>query len=334
MPRLTRREVTAGLCAAIPTTLIDGPRYAVSGTQDLPMIVLAPPGGATHLPLIVKSKGFDTKAGINVQLRPRNELAAYFNDFAAKVEPVHQGGAASIFGNMRARGVPIVLTHSTCVLQILLVVPANSPIRSTTDLKGRRFAIDRGGFHYGWMRVVARQAGLDLERDVTIVPASLPASAPLLLRGDVDAAALPTGFFDAAAARNPGKLKALYAIDDEVARSIGIKQIYTLAAAHEDFAKQNPDLLRKMFSIWTEAANWANANMTEAIELLARPVPDGGAGLPKPVLEAQLVTNKTLRWEIAKASDLKPDLFKEFQAYVDTGTLAKLPDDGIIWTGL
>ncbi len=65
------------------------------------------------------------------------------------------------------------------MLQILLVLPANSPIRSTADLKGKRLAIDRGGFHYGWMRRVARSAGLDLEQDVVIVPASLPATGPI-----------------------------------------------------------------------------------------------------------------------------------------------------------
>lgn len=40
------------------------------------MIVLAPPGGATHLPRIITAKGVDRKAGVNVAIKPRNELAA------------------------------------------------------------------------------------------------------------------------------------------------------------------------------------------------------------------------------------------------------------------
>ena len=333
MTGLTRRGLLLQAAAAAPLMFIDGPRTARAADNDLPMVVLAPPGGATHLPLVIKAKEFDKRAGLNVQLKPRNELAAYFNDFAAKVEPVHQGGAASIFGNMRVRGVPIVITQSSCILQILLIVPSNSPIKSTADLKGKRLAIDRAGFHYGWMRRVAKQAGLDLEKDVVLVPASLPATAPLLVRGDVDAAALPTGFFDGLAVQNPGKFKSLYAIDDELARAIGIKQIYTLVAAHQDFASQNPQLLSKMFDVWSEAAKWANANMDETIDILARPTGAGGAGLPKPVLTSQLVTNRTLRWEIVKAADIKADLFKEFEAYVEVGALNKVPDDGIIYTG-
>jgi ABC-type nitrate/sulfonate/bicarbonate transport system substrate-binding protein len=220
------------------------------------------------------------------------------------------------------------------VLQILLAVPSNSNIKSTEDLKGKRLAIDRGGFHYGWMRRVAKQSGLDLEKDVTLVPASLPAAAPMLVKGDVDVAALPTGFFDGLAAQNPGKFKSLYAIDDELARAIGVKRIYTLVAVHQDFAKANPQLLAKMFAAWNAAALWANTNMDEAIELLSRPVGSGGTGLPKPVLQSQLVTSKTLRFEIVKAADIRGELFKEFQAYVEIGALAKLPDEGIIYTGL
>jgi ABC-type nitrate/sulfonate/bicarbonate transport system substrate-binding protein len=334
MGEITRRNALALAAAAGPLMLLDGPRNAWSADGDLPMIVLAPPGGATHLPLLIKAKEFDKTSGLNVQLKPRNELAAYFNDFAAKVEPVHQGGAASVFGNMRVRGVPAVITQSSCVLQILLIVPENSAIKSTADLKGKRLAIDRAGFHYGWMRRVARQAGLDLEKDVTLVPASLPATAPLLVNGDVDAAALPTGFFDALAVRNPGKFKPLYAIDDELARAIGVKQIYTLVAVHQDFATANPQLLKTMFEVWSAAAGWANANMGEAIELLSRPVAAGGTGLPKPVLQSQLVTHRTLRFEITKAVDIRDELFKEFQAYVDVGALPRLPDPGIIYTGL
>ena len=334
MNGLTRRDAVLGAASLASLTLIDGPREAKSADGELPMIVLAPPGGATHLPLLIKAKEFDKQAGVNVQLKPRNELAAYFNDFAAKVEPVHQGGAASVFGNMRVRGVPIVLTHSSCILQILLIIPSDSPIKSTADLRGKRLAIDRAGFHYGWMRRVAKQSGLDLEKDVVLVPASLPATAPLLVRGDVDAAALPTGFFDGLAVQNPGKFKALYAIDDQLARAIGTRQIYTLVAAHQDFAANNPQLLKRMFEVWSNAAKWANDNMGEAIDILARPSGSGGTGLPKPVLQSQLVTNRTLRWEIVKASDIRSDLFKEFEAYVEVGALSKLPDDGIIYTGL
>jgi ABC-type nitrate/sulfonate/bicarbonate transport system substrate-binding protein len=167
-----------------------------------------------------------------------------------------------------------------------------------------------------------------------LVPASLPTTAPLLVRGDVDAAALPTGFFDGLAVQNPGKFKALYAIDDELAKAIGIKQIYTLVAAHQDFVSNNPQLLKKMFEVWSTAATWANANMNEVIDILSRPVASGGAGLPKPVLTSQLITNRTLRWEIVKASEIRNELFKEFAAYVEVGALTKLPDDGIIYTGL
>ena len=334
MAAIDRRDALRLAAASLPMMLVDGPRRAWAQERELPMIVLAPPGGATHLPLLIKAKQFDKQAGLNVQLKPRNELAAYFNDFAAKVEPIHQGGSASILGNMRVRGLPIVITQSSCVLQIPLVVPANSPIKSTADLKGKRLALDRAGFHYNWMRRVAKQAGMDLEKDVTVVPASLPATAPLMLKGDVDAAGMPTGFADNLLVQNPDKFKLLYAIDDEVARAIGVKQIYALVAVHQDFAAANPQLLKQMYAAWSAAATWATANVGEAIDILSRPVASGGTGLSKPVLESQLVKNRTLRFEIVKAAAIRDDLFKEFEAYVEAGVLAKLPDDGVIYKGL
>jgi ABC-type nitrate/sulfonate/bicarbonate transport system substrate-binding protein len=134
--------------------------------------------------------------------------------------------------------------------------------------------------------------------------------------------------------RNPGKFKIVYAIDDELAKSIGVKQIYTLGAAHEDFAKANPQLLKKMFEVWSAAAAWANANMSEAISLLAKPVASGGTGLPPPVLESQLITHRTLRWDIVKAADIATELFKEFDAYAEIGAITRVPDKDIIYKGL
>ena len=107
-----------------------------------------------------------------------------------------------------------------------------------------------------------------------------------------------------------------------------------MVAVHQDFATRNPQILKKMFEVWSTAAKWANANMPEVIDILSRPVAAGGTGLPKPALQSQLVTHRTLRWDIVKAADIRADLFKEFEAYVDVGMLAKLPDDGIIYTGL
>ncbi len=78
MSHATRRQFVAGSTAAFPLMLVDGPRHALAADTELPMIVLAPPGGATHLPLIIKAKGFDKKAGINVATQAAQRAGGLF----------------------------------------------------------------------------------------------------------------------------------------------------------------------------------------------------------------------------------------------------------------
>lgn len=72
----------------------------------------------------------------------------------------------------------------------LFVVKANAPIRSVTDLKGKKVAITRFGSGSDFIaRAILAKHGLKAEEDVTLVQAgSIPAGIAAVEKGDMDAA--------------------------------------------------------------------------------------------------------------------------------------------------
>jgi TRAP transporter TAXI family solute receptor len=94
---------------------------------------------------------------------------------------------------------------------VQIVVPAGSPIRAVTDLRGARVAIgpENSGVAYVALRVLAA-AGLAGEADVRRVRLDLAGSVAALRAGDVDAffwvGALPTTTVDELAAAEPVRL--------------------------------------------------------------------------------------------------------------------------------
>ncbi|OAF18543.1 ABC transporter substrate-binding protein [Bradyrhizobium neotropicale] len=70
-----------------------------------------------------------------------------------------------------------------------VMVPASSPIKSLTDLKGRKLAVAGGPIDKSWLLLQARmkQDGIDLKSEATIVYGAPPLLAAKALDGEMDA---------------------------------------------------------------------------------------------------------------------------------------------------
>ncbi|MGK5631256.1 TAXI family TRAP transporter solute-binding subunit [Streptomyces sp. URMC 123] len=104
---------------------------------------------------------------------------------------------------------------------IQLVVPADSPVKTTRDLRGRRVAIGQEGSGVGLISErLLRAAGLDPERDITPVRKGIDEMPTLLERGRIDAffwsGGLPTGAVSDLAGRFGIKLVQLGDLIDEL----------------------------------------------------------------------------------------------------------------------
>ena len=70
-----------------------------------------------------------------------------------------------------------------------VMVPAQSPIREITDLKGRKLAVAGGPLDKSWLllQALARRSGLDLKRQATVVYGAPPLLSEKALQSETDA---------------------------------------------------------------------------------------------------------------------------------------------------
>lgn len=305
-----------------------------SAVASIPMIFLPPPIGGAYFPAWVKSQQYDKKHNVSLDVQPRSDLALYYSDFASGKVPANGFGAVNIWSNQYNQGVPLKMVLASGVVKQAVIVPASSPFQDITDLKGKRFAIDRAGFQYAWALEAADQAGMDLESDVKVVQTPLPQCLPALAAGKVDAAWAAGGVFEPFMAKNPNKFRVLLYLDDAVAKALNRDAIYGIMAFRQSYLEDNGDAVRNLVAGWQDASASWEASPHDVATALSRAPSDGGVGVPSPLIMTELTDTKTIRMAAIDVATIKSELKAEMQVYKKVGFLDKIPDEGIFWDGI
>jgi sulfonate transport system substrate-binding protein len=138
-----------------------------------------------------------------------------------------------------------------------IVVPANSPIASVGDLKGKRIAATKGTDPYFFLLQSLQEAGV-AQTDVTV---------ELLQHAD-GWAALQNGSVDAWAGLDPIMAGAEEAGAKLLYRNVGFNS-YGFLNATESFITTKPDLAQAVVDAYEHARAWAKANPAETAAILA-----------------------------------------------------------------
>lgn len=137
---------------------------------------------------VAVARGLDRANGVSLDIR---ELAG---NQAAQVALL-AGGVDVIASDwlwvarQRAAGIDLSFIPYSCAVGAI-IVPPDSPIRSTADLAGRRIGIAGGPVDKGWLLLraqAARRHGIDLARAATPVYAAPPLLSQQLGAGGLDA---------------------------------------------------------------------------------------------------------------------------------------------------
>ncbi len=208
----TRRVATIALPAVAVVLLSGSPHGRVvtpARAQSLTPIRTAVPVTAINfLPIFVgDANGYFLEEGIQqeiVQINPPVSVAALLND------EVQLNGASSVLLRAAIQGAPlkVVLFDLDRFSSFLMSRPE---VQSVADLRGKAVGAGATGTASDTaVRLALRQAGLDPDRDVALVP--LPEGGPSLLaaleENAVQAAVLPAG--DNVRARNLGYNELVY----------------------------------------------------------------------------------------------------------------------------
>ena len=164
------------LALAAPARAADTIRLAVQKTGTFSWELAA-----------IRSAGLDKEAGLSLE---GTELAST----EAGKSAMRAGSADIILSDWlwvsRERGLGAKLTfypYSSALGAVM--VPANSPIKTLADLKGRKLAVAGGPIDKSWLLLQARmkQDGIDLKSQATIVYGAPPLIAAKALDGEMDA---------------------------------------------------------------------------------------------------------------------------------------------------
>ena len=162
------------------------------------------------------------------------------------------------------------------------VVRKDSGIDKFADLKGKTFGVNAiGGTLDMGVRIMARNAGLNPEKDITVVEARPPFLAGMVRDNKIQAATLFQPFYEEAMAK--GDLKVLYRSSD----IYGGPTDYVFMAFDDKFLKAHPQAVRDYVEDYLRAVNWSLDNRAEAVKIYAE-----AWKLPLPVVDSYLLTKK------------------------------------------
>jgi sulfonate transport system substrate-binding protein len=166
-----------------------------------------------------------------------------------------------------------------------ILVPANSGIRSITDLKGKRVGFTKGTSAHNVVIATLEKAGLTYE-DITPVYLTPPDAGPAFANGSIEAWAVWDPYFAIGEKRQNGRI---------LVNAHEVAKTNSFYLANRDFANTHVRETREVIDGLAEAARWAEANRVEVASALA-----AVTGVP---LEVQTVAANRASFLIGPVTD-------------------------------
>jgi ABC-type nitrate/sulfonate/bicarbonate transport system substrate-binding protein len=246
---------------------------------------------------------------------------------------------ASLAGgfSLISQGVPIKIILATQIVEAEFVVPADSPIKSLKDLKGKKVGMAPAGSATSAVGTAVLAANHDLTlKDFNFVPGNESRLVQFVLQKDVDAAALRSTTV-AAMGAEANKLRTLSTFGTEWQTMTKSKSLPYIGVAlmRDDWMKKYPDGAAKVVAAMRDTLNFGAKNGGEVIEILKKAgnMPESGAktyadrwlGMNAVTFEPADIDTLKRTFEIFKEEGvLKGDLPKDIfltKPYVDSKSI-------------
>ena len=166
-------------------------------------------------------------------------------------------GAAALLGRANGNPIKAIYVYSNPEWAALVTRP-NSGIQRIQDLKGRRVAVTRGTDPHIFLLRALNSVGFT-EKDIELVPLQHPDGKTALEKGSVDAWA---GLDPYTAQLEVEKNYILFFRNKEW-NSYGILNV------RESFAKDHPELVKRVLAVYERARLWTLDHQSEARQILA-----------------------------------------------------------------
>jgi NitT/TauT family transport system substrate-binding protein len=208
---------------------------------------------------------------------------------------------------LAAQGAPIEIVLATQVAESTLVSKDSSPVRTLTDLKGKKVGMSPVGSATYAVAAAVLERNHGLKRsDYTPVPGNEPQLVQFLRRGDIDAASLRA----VTIASTPDlKLQVLGRVVDEWKRMTRSNAVPILATAlvHKNFSRQHPDAVVKFVRAMINTTRFGRTETAKTSEMLRRATN----------LDARDAASYARLWNEIYLASMEPDDVATFKAMAD-----------------
>jgi len=247
---ITRRGFAAGSLGLLATPFIRPAHAAAPSELRVDWATYNPVSVALRNQKLLEKEFAADKISIRwVQSAGSNKALEFLN--AGSIHFGSTAGAAALIGKINGNPIKSIYVYSRPEWTAL-VTTKDSAIKTVADLKGKRIAVTRGTDPHIFLVRALATAGLT-EKDVKLVLVQHADGRTALERGDVDAWA---------------------GLDPMMAASeleSGARLFYRNAAANtwgilnvpEEFAKENPEIVRRVLKVYETARKWSIANPAE-----------------------------------------------------------------------
>jgi ABC-type nitrate/sulfonate/bicarbonate transport system substrate-binding protein len=267
-------------------------------------------------------QGFDKKHGIAVQYVTYPTLDGLFTAIRGKDVDIGFGGWTA-FAQFRSKGAPITMIFPVGRgISLDVVVPANSPIKSLADLKGKKIGSYAGaaGTATALLRVLtSKYFGFDPAKTNHLQYAGAALLPDLLAKGDLDAVLL----FDPIAVRAiaSGKFKSIGNLPTIYKEKVGEDFLWIGYATNDDVIAKHPEALKAFNKAWLEAVAYVKAH-PEVFEPLAKQLGLDAEGTK--MLRERVIADYVTTWTEKEIASFKTfrDLANEVMG---AGFLDELP---------
>jgi sulfonate transport system substrate-binding protein len=264
-----RRAVLAALAAA---ALLPAAAFAADAPKEIHI------DWATYNPvsMLMKDKGLVEKEfakdGITVrwvQTLGSNKALEFLN--AGSIDFGSSAGSAALVAKINGNPIKSIYVYSKPEWTAL-VTRKDTPIKTVTDLKGKRVAVTRGTDPHIFLVRALQKFGMS-EKDIVPVLLQHPDGKTALIRGDVDAWAGLDPMMAQAELQDGARL--FYR--DADANTYGILNV------REEFLKKYPEITQRVLAVYETARKYAVAHPEELEASFI-----AATKLPKDVVEKQL----------------------------------------------
>jgi NitT/TauT family transport system substrate-binding protein len=219
---------------------------------------------------VMEQMKFAEKAGLNVEWIKFAEVNGPTRAIVSNAIDVAFAAPSTNSMGIAADGVPVKIVLATQIAEAQIVVPESSPIKSMTDLKGKKIGMSPPGSatHAIATAILDHNFGIKTN-EYSIAPGNEAQLAQFLIQKEIDAGVLRSVTI---AQMGDVKLRRLGSVVDEWKKLTkgNAPPILAVTIVYSDYLAKNPDAVAKFIAATRNALQYGSKNKQRVAEILQK----------------------------------------------------------------